>query len=97
MLSLVSPRSHRRLARIAAQLATLAPLPPATLAHQQADSGCGSACASASDSSPLAAEVSPLVEQIHAFTKAANTRVAIMATGAGSVRALPSITPSGPD
>ena len=31
-------------------------------------------------------QLTPLVERTHAFTKASNTRVAIMATGAGSVR-----------
>ena len=31
-------------------------------------------------------QLTPLVERMHAFTKASNTRVAIMATGAGSVR-----------
>ena len=78
MRSLMTPRpAHRRLVAVTAQLATLVPPTAAPLAP---------AAGAASASSPLAAELSPLVEQIHAFTKASNTRVAIMATGAGSVR-----------
>jgi hypothetical protein len=79
MLTLMTPRAHRRLALVTTQLAAVAP--SSTLAAEPC-------VAPGKAPSPLAAELSPLVEQIHAFTKASNTRVAIMATGAGSVRVL---------
>lgn len=65
-------RAHQRLALITTQLATLA-------SHSALSPTC-------TDAHESQGEITPLVEKIHAFTKAYNTRVAVVATGAGSVR-----------
>jgi hypothetical protein len=94
MMSLkLAPRAHRRLALITTQLATLAQPPSAAAAaqqQQQQQQQPGECAAPAVvGAAGTQGQLTPLVERIHAFTKASNTRVAIMATGAGSVRPVP--------
>ena len=94
MMSLkLAPRAHRRLALITTQLATLAQPPSAAAAaqqQQQQQQQPGECAAPAVvGAAGTQGQFTPLVERIHAFTKASNTRVAIMATGAGSVRPVP--------
>jgi hypothetical protein len=95
MMSLkLAPRAHRRLALITTQLATLAQPPSAAAVaqqqQQQQQQQPGECAAPAVvGAAGTQGQLTPLVERIHAFTKASNTRVAIMATGAGSVRPVP--------
>ena len=90
MMSLkLAPRAHRRLALITTQLATLAQPPSAAAAAQQQQQPGECAAPAVVGAAGTQGQLTPLVERIHAFTKASNTRVAIMATGAGSVRPVP--------
>jgi len=90
MMSLkLAPRAHRRLALITTQLATLAQPPSAAAAAQQQQQPGECAAPAVVGAAGTQGQLTPLVEKIHAFTKASNTRVAIMATGAGSVRPVP--------
>jgi hypothetical protein len=89
MMSLkLAPRAHRRLALITTQLATLTQ-PPSAAAQQQQQQPGECAAPAVVGAAGTQGQLTPLVEKIHAFTKASNTRVAIMATGAGSVRPVP--------